>query len=393
MDLNDFFLSNSDINIINKWQINFSKPLFISGYIGIGKTTLLNIILKDYTKVYINNIINNIEEYIDKCINQKDISMMLSKKKNKCIIFDNLIYKDKKTISIIKNLILKNYKCHIVIISADINNRSINKLTTKCSLINIKYTYDQFKYLVCKKYNNIPIDLIYKSNFNFNFIESNYNFYRINANNINNNIANNINNIKSNKIDSYTDNINILTEKFKNDYNINHFFIEFSGDYNTICLNILDDISKNIKNKDLSSICNIYKYICIYDNYEIFKVKNYIFTNIDYSIFYSIYAPYIIIKNNNIKLSKNILYNSYLSKSLIYTNLNSIYSIHNNIYEIYDIISRLVYDINKNKNEIIKIYNKYDCSNKLLNVFIKLCNFIFNKQININNIKILNKII
>ena len=48
MNLNDFFLCQKDKKNIKTWLKIFDKPLFISGKTGIGKTTLANIILKDY---------------------------------------------------------------------------------------------------------------------------------------------------------------------------------------------------------------------------------------------------------------------------------------------------------------------------------------------------------
>ena len=53
MNLNDFFLSKKDKKNIQKWLETFDKPLFISGKTGIGKTTLANVILKDYTQMFL----------------------------------------------------------------------------------------------------------------------------------------------------------------------------------------------------------------------------------------------------------------------------------------------------------------------------------------------------
>ena len=54
MNLNDFFLSKKDKNNINSWLKTFDKPLYVSGKTGIGKTILVNTILKDYTQVIID---------------------------------------------------------------------------------------------------------------------------------------------------------------------------------------------------------------------------------------------------------------------------------------------------------------------------------------------------
>ena len=56
LTIHDFFLSDIDIQKIYNWINSFNNddkkpPLFISGYIGCGKSTLVDIILKDYTSI------------------------------------------------------------------------------------------------------------------------------------------------------------------------------------------------------------------------------------------------------------------------------------------------------------------------------------------------------
>ena len=111
MDLNDFFLSDKDKKDINNWLKTFDKPLFISGKTGIGKTTFVNTILKDYTIVLIDhNLTSNISQYIQKTIHETDISMMFQKKKYKAILFDNIYYTDKTIIKILKEIVKKKTK-------------------------------------------------------------------------------------------------------------------------------------------------------------------------------------------------------------------------------------------------------------------------------------------
>ena len=150
-------------------------------------------------------------------------------------------------------------------------------------------------------------------------IKSNLNFYDKDYN-------------KSNSfIDSHITDINILTENFKLDYDIKTLFQKYSCDYNTVSLNILDDIVKS-KSNNLNSICKIYKNMITYDIYEGKRIKHNISEN-DISILYSIYMPYSIVKNDKLKLSKNISYNSYTSKSLIYIHINNLINVsHYNDY-------------------------------------------------------------
>ena len=150
MNLNDFYLSPEDKKNIQKWLETFDKPLFISGKTGIGKTKLANIILKDYTQIVVDpHLTTNISEFIDKSINETDISMMFSKKKYKSIVLDNISYTDRIIIKELKNISLKKYKNPIVIIANNINNKQIQhiKIFTLFSNWNISLGfYTQFWY-------------------------------------------------------------------------------------------------------------------------------------------------------------------------------------------------------------------------------------------------------
>ena len=385
MNLNDFFLSKKDKNNINSWLKTFDKPLYVSGKTGIGKTMLVNTILKDYTQVIIDhNLISNISKFIYKTIYEKDISMMFSKKEYKSIIFDNILYTDRVIIKELKNIITKKHKNPIVIISNNINNKQIQSIISKCLHIHLQYTFQQFKYIVKSKYNYITDDLIYKSKFNFHAIQENMKYFK-----------KNYLNIIIQDIDSHEEDINILTKNLNNYYTLDELFINYSCDYNVISLNLLDDIYKSINNNNIKDLLDIYNSLCIYDNYELFKSKYNLYTNTDYSIFYSICYPYYILHNSSLKLSKNISYNSYISKSLIYTHIRNLVSYFNNDYEFYDLLIKLIYNIHKdeNKKNIIEIFYKYKCNKKIFNYYIKLANLIYNKQINKSMIQEFNNLI
>ena len=385
MNLNDFFLSKKDKNNINSWLKTFDKPLYVSGKTGIGKTMLVNTILKDYTQVIIDhNLISNISKFIYKTIYEKDISMMFSKKEYKSIIFDNILYTDRIIIKELKNIITKKHKNPIVIISNNINNKQIQSIISKCLHIHLQYTFQQFKYIVKSKYNYITDDLIYKSNFNFHAIQENMKYFK-----------NNYLNIIIQDIDSHEEDINILTKNLNNYYTLDELFINYSCDYNVISLNLLDDIYKSINNNNIKDLLDIYNSLCIYDNYELFKSKYNLYTNTDYSIFYSICYPYYILHNSSLKLSKNISYNSYISRSLIYTHIRNLVSYFNNDYEFYDLLIKLIYNIHKDEytKNIIEIFHKYKCNKKIFNYYIKLANLIYNKQINKSMIQEFNNLV
>ena len=78
----DFFLSNKDINLINKWiDKDYKKQfLFIHGKDSSGKTSLAEYILNKYKIIHINIDFFkekvNIKQYIDEALGRKNILMM-----------------------------------------------------------------------------------------------------------------------------------------------------------------------------------------------------------------------------------------------------------------------------------------------------------------------------
>ena len=390
MNLNDFYLSPKDKKNIQKWLETFDKPLFISGKTGIGKTTFANVILKDYTQILIDpHLTTNISEFIDKSINETDISMMFSKKKYKSIVFDNISYTDRIIIKELKNIILKKYKNPIVIIANNINNKQIQLILSNCSHINLQYTFEQFKSIVNSKYNSIDNSIIdefiLKSNFNFHMIDENIKYFK----------HNDYNDIVLQDIDSHEEDINILTNGLKNNYSQDEIFTKYSSDYNIISLNLLDDIYKSINSYNIDNLLKVYNSICIYDNYELFKSKYNLYLNSNFSIFYGIYYPYYILHNSTLKLSKKISYNSYISKSLIYTHIHNLDIYYCNDYEFYDSLIKLIYNIHKEKNKklIIEIYHKYKCYRKIFTYYTKFTNLIYHKKINKSMIQEFNNLV
>ena len=168
-----------------------------------------------------------------------------------------------------------------------------------------------------------------------------------------------------------------------------------SSDYSIIGLNILENIHTSYSCKNIGALCNIYKSMCIFDLHEQFKSRNCIFHNINYSLLYSIIIPYYYIHKYNLKLNKNIVYNSYISKSLIYTHHNILEEYSNNQYIYYNILLKLIYSIhnNKNKEKIVEIYNKYKCNYKVFNYYTKLANLIYTKKISKNMLLEFNKLV
>ena len=398
LTLDDFYLSNIDKNKIKDWLINIensntiNKPFIITGKGGTGKTELVNIILKEYTIIYINSLINtNIPEYINNTLYKKDISKWFTNKTKdyKCIIFDNLYNTDKLFIREINNILtnIKKIKTPIFITSTDIYNKKLKLIYSKCIHINIEYTNLQFNNIVKKILYNKPIkiinEIIKKSNKNLNTVKVN-NDYMDKRDNININVIDN----------NFNQDICFLTESLNEKLSISEIYIKYSSDYNIIGLNILENINNLYNEKNINTISKIYESICIFDLHEQFKSRNCIFTNINYSILYSIIIPYYHLHYNNLKL-KDINYNSYISKSLIYTHHNVLPEYSNFQYKYYDILLKLIYTIHNNSSKqlIIKIFNKYKCNHKVFNYYTKIANLIYKKRISKNMLLEFNKLV
>ena len=95
--------------------------------------------------------------------------------------------------------------------------------------------------------------------------------------------------------------------------------------------------------------------------------------------------PYSIIKNDKLKLSKSISYNSYTSKSLIYTHIGNLPNIsHYNDY--FNVLKLLL-------KEYFDNIKKYNINKKLFNNYIKLYENLYVTIICKKNIKKLYDII
>lgn len=389
LSINDFDLSSIDINKINNWLLNLDNkvsniPLVITGNSGSGKTELVNVILEKYSKIYINSLIsNNINEYINSILYKKDICNWFGNTKEyKAIIFDNILNTDKIYIreidKIIKNI--KNIYSPVIITSINLNNKKLLNIYSKSIHIHLNYSnihYNNIVYNLLKDVpKNIINELIRKSNKNLNYIKNNRLYIKNSY-------------IKLNEIDlnNYNNDMCSLTNKLKNKYTISELFTIYSSDYNIISLNMIDNIIYN--NKNLNIISKIYNSIVLFDIYEQYKIKHFIY-NYDLSVLFSIVIPYHYIHKYNIKLNKIIKYNSYISKSLIYTN-NIYKDTYNSCYQyIYYYILLELFINNYDKNIMLKFLIKYKCDKKIFNFMIKLYNLIFSNKLNKNDIKKIN---
>tara|TARA_Y100001980_G_scaffold45810_1_gene27113 strand:- start:5787 stop:7016 length:1230 start_codon:yes stop_codon:yes gene_type:complete len=403
INIDNFKLNNKKLNIIKLWKNSFKnkkniKPLIISGEKGVGKTSLANILLKDYSIIVIDYNIINSEEYIKLLLGKKDISMMFSKKEDKALLIDD-IFDIKKNISEFCSYfkyLENNYNHPIIITLCNTTNKKLNNIINKCYHINISYSKTTFTNIV----KNILVD----NNFNFKKRElndlidsSNYNFNSINENikylkhNVNSNTYNNNNNLT--KYLTTINDINIITNNLVyNDINLNIYelFIKYNIEVNIIMYNIIDNIYN--LTTDINVILDIYDSILYFNYWEFIKNKLYIFNN-NFDIFYSIIYP--INKLKYKKINKfTIPYNKYISYSLQY--INSI----NNYYtdtDVYYYFRKCLfnYDINKNKKDFLEILINYiqinNLNKKNINAIIRLYYYL-NNQKSKSHITLINKL-
>ena len=322
--IHDFNLSSIKIDEINRWleTKDFKKSLIITGKIGTGKTTLVNLILKDYTKITISNYEEDILHKVDSVLSKRDISMMFDKKKQyKSLIFDNIIINSMKVIPFITK-----------------------KLHTNIPVIYISDVFHK-KYTTYIK-NYIHVEL-------YKHIEYNYDLF------INNPID--------------------LTCSLKK-YDMNYLFKLLVNDYNVVMFNILEYIQNKIESKLLQKI---YHSCIFYDNYESFKTIHNIY-ECKYSILYSVIIPLYYcshISINSVKynsyISRSIIYtqmkniytiNNYEMYIIIlylyvYHKHNHIYkfnSLNNKITTHYIKLYNLIYGNNLKANHLKKLLNKFE---------------------------------
>ena len=322
--IHDFNLLSTKIDEINRWlEIkNFKKSLIITGKIGTGKTTLANLILKDYTKITISNYEEDILHKVDSILSNRDISMMFDiKKQYKSLIFDNIIINSMKVIPLISKKLHSN--------------------------IPVIYISDVFH----KKYTTYVKNYIHVE--------------------INKDIMHNYDLFINNPID--------LTISLKK-YDMNNLFKLLVYDYNVVMFNILEYIQNKIESKLLQKI---YHSCIFYDNYESFKTTHNIY-ECKYSILYSVIIPLYYcshISINNVKynsyISRSIIYtqmkniytiNNYEMYIIIlylyvyykHNHIHKFNSLNNKITTHYIKLYNLIYGNNLKAIHLKKLLNKFE---------------------------------
>ena len=350
------------------------KPIILYGENGIGKTSLVDYILKDFIKITIDigfcKNHHSVEEYLEMSLYKKSITMMFDKNvRKKVLVFDDLKYiqtNDKNLFKQIINFSKKKTNFPVIYIFKKITHKDIQAIYRKCFPIHLSLTTPQIKKILQKYYPVEKIELldelIEKSSSNFHNIKINLEFYKTNTHRIN-------------QYDKKYDDLFDLIQMMYGCKGISDYYRLSASDYTIISLHILENCvqwiwkdKKSSYQKKMRLLKSIYFASSVGDNlyYKIHQhndwgIINHIITN-------TIAKPLYLLSKNKIKM-KDRVYNKYLSSSIIYT-YNSKLLVMNGITV--DILSEL-YSLFRNKDyhRVCQIIHSYGISQKMFEKFSK----------------------
>ena len=355
--------NQSQIKQINTWMEEFqkgkTKPLFIYGKSGSGKTILSKLIFTkynytiiDYTKLYINNH-KNIVDSLKSIMGIKSITMMFEQQITyKGLIIDdidNYIEHDKNIFNAVENIIknIKKYpKNPLILIAGKLNKKHLTQFENQCICIKLKQTYNKIKEITINELSrsgilleNNDIDNLIKScGNNLSTIKEKIKFLKnkpeknhmqpepceiLNQNANQELISQNIDSNFNNEILLY---IKQLFNTTFDKNTIQDIYINVYSDVNLIILSLLENSVKYLHNctlkhykKSIKSICLLYDNIVLSDFYEYINVQNHNY-DLNYIILHGIIFPtyYIYINNlTNKKTQFNYKDTTIYSKSII----------------------------------------------------------------------------
>ena len=377
-----FYLNNNNLNKIKSFLNDNNKNiLLISGKSGCGKTTLANEIFKKVSILINTSDIKkykNINDILLNSLTKKNIMMMFQEKKvNKEIIIDDfdIIYKyDKKIFNELIDFFIKkkfyNSKFIIIINNNFINNRSLKKI--EYLFLDLNYSLTNYYSIVnnilkeknIKKNSNDLDQIIFKSDYNLNTINS-----LLDYSNVENNILN----------DNFDTNTSLTNKIIFNNLDINNILNNYNNNDSCIGLNLLENIILIFnKDKDIfKKITKIYEYYTLYDYFETKMIKFHYWELNDYNILFTlcIFSQLIdkqLINNNKTYILNNFIYNKYISKSIYITNIDNIYknNVLNYDYNHIYYYLYLIYICNIDKDILLNKLNKMN--KKYINNIIKL---------------------
>ena len=397
LELNSFFFNDSQKKLLIKWikEDYQKKPLCIHGRSGLGKTSLANVLLKEYKIINIDvEFIKNdsdFKEYIDLSLGKKNICMMFSKETQKqiykSILFDDIHIIQQLDKNLFKNIILwikqinkyKNNPIIFILTDQCIPKKTFKDIVDKSICIEVKYTDNQYYKILTKLLNeeNILISLnhsqsiIKKSGKNINNIKSNISILKDNEQN---------KDIEVIKENDFCGGLHEIMLKILNDnFDINNILSNSFSDYNIISLNLLDNLHNFFNQKNfIKNYSDIYKSICIGDRYNSEMIIEHHYDLLEHVLVNQVLYPIYKIKQNYNKIIKEINYNKYISKSIYYiSNYNTFIkndiTMNNVYYELF------LYDFS------INLEKKID--KKILEKYIKIYNWIFSRSVTKNKLK------
>lgn len=339
--------------------LNKSNPLLIHGNPGSGKS-YLSMNLSDnmvVTKID-SSMLKSIKskDYLIDIVKKRNITLMFSEQKEKCLLIDDIHVFQKYDRSFFKMIIdfikeKKYYQTYVILIcnNSFLKNKELMKIKKYITYHEIKYTYSQY-YKICleiakvNKYEYSLDDLdkkIFHSNYNLNNFKSSCEE-------------------KINEKDNY-DPIEIVTKDLvTNKYKLNELFRLCEGDEILLAYNLLENLERIIKT-DLRKYYKIYRNFINSDILEYNIVKNDKELSVKYMSILSIANINYFINMNHV----NIIMNRYISKCMVLTNVKKIPYLEFYIYMINSVekynnenYKRNISLIDRKKlNKLNKIYN------------------------------------
>jgi hypothetical protein len=351
------------------------KPIIIYGESGIGKTSLVDYILKDFIKITIdiefcrNN--TSVEEYLEMSLYKKSITMMFDKNvRKKVLVFDDLKYiqtNDKNLFKQIINFAKKKTNFPVIYIFKNITHKAVQGIYRKCFPIHLSLTTNQIKTILQTYYSveqmGVSLDqLIEKSSSNFHTIKINLDFYQTNTKRIN-------------TYDKKYDDLFDLIQEMYGCNSISDYYRISASDYTVISLHILENCvqwifkdKKSSYQKKMRLLKSIYLTNTVGDNcyYKINQHNDWGIIN--HIITHTIAHPLQILSKNKIKM-KDRVYNKYLSRSIIYTYNSKLLAMNgltvHLLSEVYSLFR------NKEYHRVGQIIHSYGISQKIFEKFSK----------------------